>query len=190
MKKYIFLIFLSIYISSSFAHPHIFIDADLTFVTYSDSLKFLEIQWKWDKWFSVEILDYCDINKNGQLEPDEVKKVYEDFFIGVKEFYFFTQIEINNKKLKINDVTHFNANTSKNSSGDTIVIYNFTVPVNKKIENNLLNFKIIKYDETIFTAFENAKLIIKSDNFKLTEIKNISYKFCGKQLSGKIINKE
>ncbi|MCK9329588.1 MAG: DUF1007 family protein [Candidatus Cloacimonetes bacterium] len=107
----------------------------------------------------------------------------------LKRVDYFTQIEFNNKKFIIHEVLNFNAYTLQKSSNEIYVTYEFSLPINLKISDDILNFKIKKYDETIFTAFENATLEITSNDYELSDIKNITYKFCGKQLSGKLKKK-
>lgn len=185
LKKNIALLLSVIFFVKLFSHPHIFIDAEIELITSKDKLEHLLVSWQWDEWFSLEIIEACDKNKNFKFEPNEVKIVFDDFFIGVKDFSYFTEIRLNNRRFRINEVNNFFAEVL-NISGKNIVKYYFTIPVDIAI-NDKLSINIAKDDVTTFTAFENISLKINCEDFKIINKKISNFKFCGKQVTADLV---
>lgn len=132
-----------------YSHPHLFIKPTIGLVTGSGSVKGLQINWEWDKWWSEDVFFECDLNGDGTFNKEESQMVYDDFFIGIEDFDFFTFIHIDGKRYKIKGVEQFKVS----SSSDGIVTYSFFVPLNVEAKGKAaveINFD----DATSYTAFE------------------------------------
>lgn len=92
--------------------------------------------------------------------------VYKDFFIGIKDFGFFTQIYINNKRIQIEEVQDFKVK----SNGDDTVTYTFFIPFEQKLSDKV-KMNIIFNDETIYTAFDEKLRIKCSNSNKISNLK-------------------
>jgi len=177
-KKKIILFFILFSGSCLFAHPHLFIKPSIKVVTDNNIIKGLQISWEWDKWWSQDVLDSCDKNKNGKIDSnDEQQLVYKDFFIGIKDFNYFTMIYADNKKINIKNILNFKVEVK-----NCIVTYIFFVPFDINITANKVNFKIIFNDETIYTAFDEKIYIIDNNSINYTNIKIEPFSYYGRQI--------
>ena len=177
-KKILIIFCFSFLTGIVFGHPHLFIKPSIEIVSNENIIKGIKLIWEWDNWWSEDVINACDTNKNGIFGDDEVKLVYKNFFSGVKDFNYFTEIFINGEKLKIISISDFNAYIDK----DYIVIYEFSIPIELKLENTL-KIKIRFNDETIYTAFEKNINLIKNNNYKFTNLSIADYSYYGVQLS-------
>jgi len=170
-KSLLLFCFLSL-VTILYGHPHLFIKPSIEIVIDTNVINGIKITWEWDKWWSEDVINECDIDKNGILDKKEIKLVYKTFFIGIKDFNYFTEIYINNNKIKINNILDFTANVNK----DKIVTYDFIIPIGFKFEAGT-KIKICFNDKTIYTAFdENIVLIpIKDHNFENLKMSDCGY---------------
>ncbi len=77
------------------AHPHVFITNRLTFIFDEGGLQGIEISWDFNEGFSAMIKQNFDRNQNGLLEDAEVELVRKGTFPNLKNFNYFTFLEIN-----------------------------------------------------------------------------------------------
>lgn len=183
MKKYTCIFIFFVFINFLNAHPHLFIDPVMNLIINEDKLTGIKVEWTWDEWWSMDVIDACDKNKNKVFEQNEIDLVYKDFFSAVKDFNFFTILEINNRKIPVNKTENFSAKIDKG-----IVKYYFTIPLDISVSDKM-SVKIFKNDDTVFTAFEKIKLNINSDKYNITDLKTGVYNFCGTQASAVIVKK-
>jgi len=178
-KKKIILFFILLFIGCClFAHPHLFIKPSVKVIADSGNIKGLQISWEWDKWWSQDVLDSCDKNKNGKIDSKEEQDlVYKDFFIGIKDFNYFTMIYADNKKIDIKNILDFKAEVK-----DSIVIYIFFIPFDINFITKRVNFKIIFNDETIYTAFDEKIYIIDNNGSNYNNIKIEPFSYYGRQI--------
>ena len=173
-KKYSLLILLLLLGNIIYGHPHLFITPSIGIVKNENSLAGIQITWQWDKWFSEDIIMECDTNYNGSLEKNEIKLVYDDFFVNIRDFGFFMILVINNKKYRIKSVTGFEAKINN----DRTVTYDFIVPVNISLESPV---KVELYfdDTTLYTAFDKEILLDSGESCIFKNIKIGTYNYCG-----------
>lgn len=84
-------------LSKANVHPHVFIVQRLNLVFDENGLAGIKVRWKMDDMFASMIAEDHDQNRNGTLEPGEVRSVRENAFIFIKEFNFFTFIKIDSR---------------------------------------------------------------------------------------------
>jgi len=150
MKYKEILILLSIMLFSKLlAHPHLFIEPSLEFIVSDNSIRAVRVCWKWDRWWSMDVIFDCDINRDGYLDEEEIKLVYNDYFKGIQNFNYFTQIFIDGNKSNTGQVKNFTAKINN----DETVSYCFDFAVEASL-NRSVKFEIRFEDITIFTAFD------------------------------------
>jgi len=155
MRRIILIIVLTSAVSGTLsAHPHLFIKPEISVINENNVISGIDIEWEWDEWWSRDVIENCDLDKNGQFDKKETESIYNDFFIGIKDYNFFMEIYANKKRQTVKNVINFSAK-AKNK----IVTYKFTVPLNLSEAN--INFRIAFNDETIYTSFADIKLIIR-----------------------------
>jgi len=75
-----------------FAHPHMFLTSTVEFVWDKATLSGCWVEWKFDQFFSADIIRAHDSDKNGIFSDAETKQVYKNAFSYLKNYYYFTFI--------------------------------------------------------------------------------------------------
>jgi ABC-type uncharacterized transport system substrate-binding protein len=158
------------------AHPHLFIEPSLKLLVTDQKITGLRVNWLWDKWWTEDVMAQCDLDKNGHLDSSEIKKVYKDFFIGIKSFNFFTEVEVNKKTIKYSDIKNFNARLNT----ENLLEYEFEIPLNQPLEVKA-NIRVRFSDQTIYTAF-SAEIPVSGNKVIIEAVKSDSYGFYGAQV--------
>lgn len=94
MKKIISILILlsSIFLQNIFAHPHMSMWSQLEFVWEKSNLSGVYVEWTFDYFFSADIIAAWDENQDGVFNENETKNVYNNAFINLKKYYYFTFI--------------------------------------------------------------------------------------------------
>jgi ABC-type uncharacterized transport system substrate-binding protein len=132
------------------AHPHLFIKPSITVLNKGSAISGLRVVWNWDTYWSEDVIAECDFNNDGKFTGDELKRVYDDFFVNIKDFDFFTSLRINGKRQRVRAVSDFTARINT----DKTVSYEFTIRLNG-IKAGPAQIAIAFNDETIYAAFDN-----------------------------------
>ncbi|HOT62172.1 MAG TPA: DUF1007 family protein [Treponemataceae bacterium] len=88
------------------AHPHMFFESEAEFVWKGDRLAGVYLTWTFDHAFSAVILQY-DANGDGAFSPAETKAVYDNAFVYLKNYYYFTFIRQGAKRSNPDRVSEF-----------------------------------------------------------------------------------
>lgn len=155
MLKFFFMFFITV--SICFSHPHLFITPSAAVIISNSVVEGVRIIWKWDKWWSSDVMSECDKNKDGKLDSNEIKLVYQDYFSGIEDLNFFTEVYVNGKKVKIKKVLDFSVSVLE----DNLVEYVFVIPLDIPIESKV-EMEIVFNDESIYTAFDKKVNISSS----------------------------
>ena len=159
-------------------HPHLFIKPAVEIIRINESSDGIRIFWEWDRWWSREVIRECDTDRNGRFDNKEIDIIYKDFFSALRNFSFFTGIQINGRRLRINSVTQFHAEIG----ADEIVSYSFVIPLNSSI-NSPTNIRIFFNDETIYTAFDRTIGLAENPFFSFSNIDVSNYSHYGISMS-------
>ena len=142
MKRFMLLLFFVPL--SLFAHPHIMLKTSLE-IEYSNSYcDGIWVDWEFDRFFSISIINDFDNNKDGKFDDAEVKAIEENAFSNLRNYGYFVDIRVGNKRTKPDSVTRFSAKFS----GDKLY-YRFFVPLVKDTYND---FYISIFDPTYYSA--------------------------------------
>jgi len=166
--KYIFAFIAYVAPFFSFAHPHVFIDNRITVVFNDKGLKGFRHEWAFDEMFSSTIIQEFDLNADGEFSEEEIKKVEKGAFSNLKEYNYFTDITINGKHFKIQEVNSFYAEID---SG--VMVYEFFIPceVTGTLENQ--EVKIAVFDPTYFVQV----LLASEDTFSFIDTLNVKFSY-------------
>jgi len=149
-------------------HPHMWIDVGGTFLFDGRVLTGVRFQWKMDEFFSAGVIQTFDIDKSGTFDADEQAKVRAQAFEGVKESNYFTDLLIDNEKMKIERTTDFAADIVKGQ-----VIYHFTVPLDEPVDPAKTPVAFSVYDITFYVDVS----LIKVDPIRFQGLTNGSCHF-------------
>jgi len=164
MKKKFTILFIFI-TSLSFAHPHVFINADIT-VCYNDyGISKLKMKYSFDKIFSNDLMQMFDKNKNKKLEASEIAQIKAKAFSNLVKYDYFVHIQKGDVKINTKNVSNFRAKVVNG-----IVSYYFDI--NTKIEIGILSekIKIAVYDHTYF-----IEVVYNKGNPKFEDMGNFYY---------------
>jgi ABC-type uncharacterized transport system substrate-binding protein len=127
------------------AHPHVWIDANVTFVFDQKMLTGVRVEWTFDEIFSTLVIREHDKNKNKKFEESEIESVRRDAFVATKEYSYFTHIAVAGSKVAIANATDFKAEIVKGK-----VVYRFTLPLAAPVDPSEKAVAVKAYDETFY----------------------------------------
>ncbi|THB66366.1 MAG: DUF1007 family protein [Desulfovibrio sp.] len=128
------------------AHPHVFLEAEVTFVFDDEGLAGIRHRWVFDEMFTATILDIVDLNRNGTIDPDEVSVTQQEAFSNLENYDYFMAIHINGERFNVEWVTDFTAEVRD----DGKLIYGFLVPCHVAAHSDPKEIKVAVYDETFY----------------------------------------
>lgn len=132
-----------------YAHPHLFITAQVEFVWDDTRLLGAYQTWIFDRFFSSDIIQGFDEDNDGKFSPAEVRDVYENAFLHIKNYYYFTFIREGEKRTNPSTVSRFSV-----SNNDGIVSYRFYTDLSA-YKSRSLHFAV--YDYTFYCDFRYKK---------------------------------
>lgn len=75
-----------------FAHPHMGLNTSFNFVWKGDRLSGVYLDWQFDDYFSADILQGYDLDRNGRFDAKETQAVHDGAFANLGKYFFFTFI--------------------------------------------------------------------------------------------------
>lgn len=120
-----------------------------TFVWEGSALSGVKMEWTFDKFFSADIINGYDSDKNGKFNEKESKAVYDNAFIYCKNYYYFTFIRVGPKRYNPESIRNFSA-----SIQDGSLVYRFFVDLSAYQDGDIF---ISVYDYTFFCDIPYAK---------------------------------
>lgn len=148
-------------------HPHVFIYNSITVVFDENGLAGFRLKWVFDEMFTNMIVHDFDKNKNGSLEPPEIKDIENGAFSNLKNFNYFTHIKINNKTFKVEFVTDFSAEIKGNA-----LIYRFFVPCHVRAGSSFKEVRIAIYDISFYCSIFLTKNPVGLENASSYELRH------------------
>lgn len=165
MKSY--LLYFIIFLSNTYAHPHVFIEVFPTIISKDDKINNIFIQWRYDQMTSQLMIMESDVNMNGKIDKEEIPYIKKNFFDVTKNFNYYTYINIDGKKIKT-DPKNFNV---KLINGLYMAL-EYNLDINKPKNKVDIEF----YDEEMYNAFMLKKDFISSNtNFNIVNINHDFY---------------
>lgn len=159
------------------AHPHVFIDTDITVGFNNAGLAYIKVAFVFDEMFSSDFIKNFDIDKNNILDEKEIKNVQENAFSNLVNYNYFIHVVVKGKKISFANVYDFNAKIQ-----DQTVVYSFMLKPNIDIGDESQTIKIAPYDHSYYIdvalnkqniSFENTDGYIYS--YKVIEDEQLAY---------------
>ncbi len=145
MRKLILLLVLTILPAAVLtAHPHMFIDMQLTPVYSEDSFKGVKVNWLFDMVFTGSVLMDNDIGWKDKFSADEIKIIRDTSFINLINYNYFTYFNSAGRIYKASSFSDFSAYMSGTRMG-----YTFFLPFEGG-NAAAREIRIAVYDETFF----------------------------------------
>lgn len=135
------------------AHPHVYVDASLTFELSEKGLDAIHQRWLFDEIFSNAIMS--DLGLNAETLPTTIgqEKVREGAFNYLGNYGFFTFIENNGKQIPVKEAHGFKASLDEGR-----LVYNFTVPLNLPL-GEISNLRVAVFDKEYY-----SDILLMKDN--------------------------
>lgn len=137
------------WMSPALAHPHIFIDYQVTVKHNARQIEGFEMAWQLDAMNSRLILDEFDRNHDGRLLGSEVQEVAQNLRDNLREFQYFTQVKLNNHRLPIRQVQRIRITQNKGR-----VVYHLFLPCPVPLNQRPKTLYLRPWDETNYVAFK------------------------------------
>ena len=137
---------------SVYAHPHVFLDAGLTYVFSEKGLEGIQMKWVFDDMYSRTILFDYDIDENMKFSRDEIETIEEESFSNLRNFAYFTYIRQGDEDFKAEEAKNFKAEVSSGR-----VSFNFFIPYKCGSSCLASTLETTVYDETYFTDITYIK---------------------------------
>jgi ABC-type nickel/cobalt efflux system permease component RcnA/ABC-type uncharacterized transport system substrate-binding protein len=166
LKNICFLLYI-ISPSLLFAHPHVFVDCELTVVFDEKGLAGFHNHWTLDRMFSGNILssfapDY-DPDQLTLSKADQIK-IKKGAFDHLKKSNYFNHIFIENHEIDALDAQDFNAEAT--SKG---LVYKFFIPFYLSADHQLTSVKMSVYDTSFYSSVQISSILIsESDSLDIT----------------------
>ncbi|MFW5714784.1 MAG: DUF1007 family protein [bacterium] len=146
MKRLLFILGFAVLVGGPmWAHPHMFIDSQVTAVFDQQQLKGFWIEWKFDEMFTSSIrIDY-DRNRDGEFNDQETRLIEQNAFANLKNYNYFITITHGDKAYRADQVEKFDAWME-----DDRLVYKFFVPYSLSISGAQSTVKLIIFDDTFF----------------------------------------
>lgn len=166
MKKSILLIFLSFFFTAFLhAHPHMAIYYRCNFLFEDNTLKGSRVTYRFDRYFSTDIISTYDLDKNKNFDKNETMEIYSHAFINLENYGFFISIRDNHGRTSPRKVSDFRPFIDE----ENMLNYSFYIELTES-EDKELYFSI--FDPTFFCATymnENDPVIITAEPPHVTE---------------------
>lgn len=144
-KTFIYFVLVLIFVCfpvSIFAHPHMFFTSSEEFVWNEEKLAGVWLEWIFDSYFSADIIWAYDFDADGKFTPEEIDAVYNNAFINLRNYYYFTFIRQGKTRSNPTSVEKF---TARQDNG--LLVYRFYVDLSQYKSGE---FCLAVYDYTYF----------------------------------------
>lgn len=127
------------------AHPHVYVDASLTFVVDESGLAAMRQQWLFDDMFSQAIMADLELDAASLATPAGQAAIREGAFAYLANYDYFTLIESGGRRIRPAAIEDFRATLS-----DGRLVYTFTMPLGLGF-GQIRNFRVAIFDKDYYT---------------------------------------
>ncbi len=151
-----------------FAHPHTFIEVYPNIKVKDNKIIEIHFKWKIDEMTSSMLIMEFDQNGDGKISKKENTFIYNNYFTQLKDYNFYTDIQIKNKVQKFPKTKNFKATIENNK-----ICYSFDVEKIYNSKDTKFNFG----DTDFFVAMILKKEFVKvvGAKAKVSELDNDFY---------------
>lgn len=132
------------------AHPHVWVNAQVTVVYDNGRITGLKHRWQFDEMYSTMAIQGLDANNDGIYSREELAELTKVNMEGLKEFNYFTVVKLGDDKLRVKEPT--DAYLEVDKQGVLTLVY--TLPLAEPVLADAKGFTFAVYDATFFIAFE------------------------------------
>ena len=135
------------------AHPHVWIDAvaEMLF-DESQALTGIRVYWAFDELYSAYAVEGLDANGNGELERAELAPLVAENIKNLKEFRYFTYVEVDGQNPDYGEVKDF----GMRFVNARLAMW-FVVPLAGPVDPRKAEIAFAMYDPTYYISIELAE---------------------------------
>ena len=161
-------IFLFIFISSLFSHPHTFIDVYPTLTLQESSKSTIHFKWILDDMTSTILIMELDQNGDGEIDEKENRYIESEYFSIFEGYDYYTYIKVGKKDVKLPTPKNFKATIQNNK-----ICYSFDITLNYNIKDIAIEFG----DSAYYVAMVLKEKFVdaKGLEVKVTDVDNDIY---------------
>lgn len=137
--------------SSAGAHPHVWIDAVVTFAFKDGRIVAIRQEWTFDEVFGDSIIGQFDANKDKKFDARELAALEQGAFANLREFDYFSHLSVDDKAVPTKTVTGFAARVEKGR-----LVYSFTLPVEPGLDPLKGRVALGLYDPSYFVDVQTG----------------------------------
>ncbi|CAA7617764.1 ABC-type uncharacterized transport system (fragment) [Candidatus Terasakiella magnetica] len=145
MRRLILALLFALLPATARAHPHVMVDVHALVEFKGGKVVSLFMGWKFDPVFSASMVKDFDKNRNGKLDPEEIKTIEAEAFRDTKDQSHFTYPRVNGLTIKWRDATDFKVIAVKDS-----LLYAFRLPLPEPMDPRQVVFAFTTYEETFY----------------------------------------
>ncbi len=126
----------------------------------SGKVEALQVHWRFDELYSLLLLEELK-GPDGEISDDRLKALARQNIENLKEFSYFTFIEVAGHKVNYREITQYESKVEGNR-----VSLDFIVPLNEPVDPLLQSFTYAVYDPTYFISFlhmEQTPVVLDGD---------------------------
>lgn len=133
------------------AHPHVWIDAVVTFAFKDGRIVAIRQEWTFDEVFGDAIIGQFDTNKDKKFDAKELAALQLGAFANLREFDYLSHLSVDDKAVPTKTVTGFTARVEKGK-----LVYSFTLPVEPGIDPLKGRVALGLYDSSYFVDVQTG----------------------------------
>ncbi|MBL8706216.1 MAG: DUF1007 family protein [Rhodospirillales bacterium] len=137
--------------SSAGAHPHVWIEAVVTFAFKDGRIVAIRQEWTFDEVFGDSIIGQFDANKDKKFDARELAALEQGAFANLREFDYFSHLSVDDKAVPTKTVTGFAARVEKGR-----LVYSFTLPVEPGLDPLKGRVALGLYDPSYFVDVQTG----------------------------------
>jgi ABC-type nickel/cobalt efflux system permease component RcnA/ABC-type uncharacterized transport system substrate-binding protein len=149
MRRLLLAAFLALVSSfAASAHPHVWIDAEITPLTSAEGLTGLRVRWSFDPLSTANLMFSFDRDRNNRLSEGERAQLFEESFRTLNEGGYFLRAEAGGEPLSIGQARDF-----KVRGDEWELIYEFELPISHSW-NDKDQVEFFFFDERYYIDFQ------------------------------------
>lgn len=128
------------------AHPHVFIDAKVTFQFSETEMEGFWVEWHFDPMFTSMVVMDFGVPREGAFSQNLIREIQDGAFSNLRHYDYFIYVLVDDQIHPTERVQDFTAFLR-----DRRLVYHFFVPFRHPIDDQTQTVRVRMYDDTFFT---------------------------------------
>lgn len=135
------------------AHPHVWIDSQVRVIfDAKDHIVALEVEWRFDEFYSLFAIEGLDKNADGKLEAAELEPLAQLNVTSLESYRYFTYVTLDGADAAYGKVSDYSS-----SFADGILSLRFVLPLEAPADPRQTEFSFTSYDPSFYISIEPQK---------------------------------